>query len=174
MPIDHCADRMGLASQQVMPKELSAEGIALVEEPDRLWKKGRGGPGRPGRAHVARTCGENLPPAVLRGHVDPLNFILPRGELTGLTAHLYQDPPIARVTNLLAQRAVLEIVQRLPNGKIWRILKLGDSTSRYDQLHEILRSFNTLRRHACSTSKPHAFTVHSSHASVARSSWRFL
>ena len=30
MPIDHCADRMGLASQQVMPKELSAEGIALV------------------------------------------------------------------------------------------------------------------------------------------------
>ena len=22
MPIDHCADRMGLASQQVMPKEL--------------------------------------------------------------------------------------------------------------------------------------------------------
>ena len=65
MPIDHCADRMGLASQQVMPRR---EG----EEPDRVWKKGRGGPGRPGRAHVARTCGENLPPAVLRGHVDPL------------------------------------------------------------------------------------------------------
>ena len=50
--------------------------------------------------------------------VDRLNLILPRGELTGLTAHLYQDSPIARVTNLLAQRAVLEIVQRLPSGKI--------------------------------------------------------
>ena len=113
---------------------------------------------------LARTCGENLPPAVLRGHVDPLNLIFPGGELTGLTAHLYQDPPTARVTNLLAQRAVLEIVQRLPNGKILRILELGGSTSRYDQLHGILRSFNTLRRHACSTSKPHAFTcIHPMH-----------
>jgi hypothetical protein len=67
---------------------------------------------------VVRTCGENLPPAVLRGHVDPLNLILPGGELTDLTAHLYQDSPIARVTNLLAQRAVLEMVRRLPSGKI--------------------------------------------------------
>ena len=73
-------------------------------------------------------------------------------------AHLYQEPPIARANNLLAQGAVLEIVQRLPNGKIRSILELGDSTSRYDQLPGILRSFNTLRRHARSTSKPRAFT----------------
>ena len=122
---------------------------------------------------MARTCGENLPPAVLRGHVDPLNFILPRGELTGLTAHLYQDPPIARVTNLLAQRAVLEIVQRLPNEDF------GEFSSSETAPRGMTSCTNlTIIQYLTKTRVQHIETariyVHSSHASVARSSWRFL
>ena len=133
MPIDHAADRMGLAPQyrrwlRLMLKELSADEMASSEEPDRLWRTAwEEFPECQAELMLVRTCGENLP-AVLRGHVDPLNLIFPGGELTGLTEHLYQDLPTVRVTNLLAQKAVLEIVQRLPSGRMLRILELGGGT----------------------------------------------
>jgi acyl transferase domain-containing protein/ubiquinone/menaquinone biosynthesis C-methylase UbiE/acyl carrier protein len=125
-------DHPGLAPQyrkwlRLMFNELSAEEIAAAEDPQRLWRMTWNEfPECQAELELLRTCGENLA-SVLRGHVDPLNLIFPEGEFT-TTEHLYQDSPSLRFVNLLAQRAILSIVQRLPKGKFLRILELGGGT----------------------------------------------
>ena len=132
MPIDNLADHLGLAPLyhkwlRLMFKELSADEMAATEEPQRLWKTAWNEfPECQVELELLRVCGEQLPP-VLRGHVDPLNLIFPEGELTA-TEHLYQDLPSLRFINLLTQKALLEIVRRLPKGKMLRILELGGGT----------------------------------------------
>ena len=84
---------------------------------DRVWKKSRGGPGRPGRAHVARTCGENLPPAVLRGHVDPLTSSSREANSPALR-RIFIRIHQSRASPICWRKGRSWIVQRLPNGKI--------------------------------------------------------
>lgn len=68
-------------------------------------------------------CGNRLPD-VLLGRVDPLQLVFPRGDLS-LAEHLYQDSPAARSHNLLAARAVEQILSRLPPDGERRILEIG-------------------------------------------------
>ena len=131
--IDNVADRLGLAPQYrkwltLMLKELSADEMAATEEPQRLWKAAWNEfPECQVELELLRICGEQLP-AVLRGHVDPLNLIFPEGELTA-TEHLYQDSPSFRFINLLAEKTIFgDRPRRLPKGKSLRILEVGGGT----------------------------------------------
>jgi acyl transferase domain-containing protein/acyl carrier protein len=126
------ADRLGVAPQYqkwlaLMLKELTADETASTEEPHRLWKaRWDQFPECQIEMTLIRKLGEKLP-AVLRGNVDPLNLIFPEGALTTVE-HLYQDSLSVRFNNLLAQRAVAEIVRCLPKGKALRILEIGGGT----------------------------------------------
>ncbi|HEX8112782.1 MAG TPA: beta-ketoacyl synthase N-terminal-like domain-containing protein, partial [Kofleriaceae bacterium] len=72
------------------------------------------------------SCGGHLA-GVLRGDVNPLEVIFPEG--SSVTAeHLYQDSPVYRVYNQLIQKALSEIVQRLPEGRTLRVLEIGGGT----------------------------------------------
>jgi acyl transferase domain-containing protein/acyl carrier protein len=75
---------------------------------------------------LVRQCGEKLAD-VLRGDVDPLQLIFPQGSLT-TSEHLYQDAPTYRIYNLLAQKAVAQALERLPEGRTVRILEIGGGT----------------------------------------------
>src|SRR5918911_534731 len=72
---------------------------------------------------LLRECGEKLA-EVLRGDSDPLQLIFPQGALT-TSEHLYQDAPAYRIYNLLAQKAVAQALERLPEGRTARILEIG-------------------------------------------------
>ncbi len=132
MPIETLADRLGVAPQyqrwlRLMLKELTADELASTEEPQRLWRAlWDQFPEGQIEIGLVRICGENLP-SVLRGEIDPLNLIFPEGALT-TAEHLYQDSLTCRLNNLLVQKAVAEIVQRLPKGKALRILEVGGGT----------------------------------------------
>jgi acyl transferase domain-containing protein/NADPH:quinone reductase-like Zn-dependent oxidoreductase/short-subunit dehydrogenase/acyl carrier protein len=130
--IEQLAERLGMAPQyhrwlRLMLKDLSADELASTVEPRRLWKEAWDEfPECQAELMLLRLCGENLP-AVLRGELDPLGLIFPEGTLT--TAEiLYQDSPSFRLNNLLVQKAVLEMVRRLPKGKALRILEIGGGT----------------------------------------------
>ena len=60
---------------------------------------------------MVRTCGENLPPAVLRGHVDPLNLILPGGEQAN-------SPALRRIFIRIHQSRASRICWR--KGRTWK------------------------------------------------------
>jgi len=75
---------------------------------------------------VLRECGEKLA-EVLHGDTDPLQLIFPQGSLT-TSEHLYQDAPAYRIYNLLAQKAVAQALERLPEGRTARILEIGGGT----------------------------------------------
>ncbi|MGA7426127.1 MAG: SDR family NAD(P)-dependent oxidoreductase [Rhodoplanes sp.] len=131
-PIEPLADRLGIAPHyyrwlQLMLKELTAEEIASTAEPNDLWKAAWNEfPECQAELMLMRTCGEHLA-AVLRGEVDPLNFIFPEGALTTAEV-LYQDSPSFRLNNLLVEKTIAEMVRRLPRGKGLRILEVGGGT----------------------------------------------
>ncbi len=126
------ADRLGIVPQyyrwlRLMLKELTPQDIASTQDPQHLWKSlWDEFPECQTELRHLRLCGEKLP-AVLRGEVDPLNLIFPEGALTSAEV-LYQDSPTFRLHNLLVQKAVVEIVQRLPKGRALRILEIGGGT----------------------------------------------
>jgi acyl transferase domain-containing protein/acyl carrier protein len=104
--------------------ELSPDELASTEDPSRCWKKmWDQWPECQAESMLLRVCGEKLP-AVLRGAVDPLDLL--EGSLA--SEQFYQDSPASRVSNLLVQRAVIEIMRRLPQGKALRILEIGGGT----------------------------------------------
>lgn len=80
---------------------------------------------RPELALLAR-CGEKLS-EVLRGVQDPLELLFPNGDM-GLANQLYRESPWATVMNGLLQRAMAEIVARLPSERGLRILEVGAGT----------------------------------------------
>jgi acyl transferase domain-containing protein/NADPH:quinone reductase-like Zn-dependent oxidoreductase/short-subunit dehydrogenase/acyl carrier protein len=132
LPIEQLADQLGMAPQyhrwlQLMLKELTPAEMASAEEPRCLWKAlWDAFPECQAELMLLRRCGKQLAP-VLRGEIDPLSLIFPEGALTTAET-LYQDSPSFRLNNLLVQKAVAEIAQRLPNGKTLRILEVGGGT----------------------------------------------
>jgi amino acid adenylation domain-containing protein len=64
---------------------------------------------------------------VLRGECDPLQLLFPGGDLT-TTTQLYQNSPMARWINTLAQKVVTEALVRLPTERRVRILEIGAGT----------------------------------------------
>jgi len=69
-------------------------------------------------------CGENLA-AVLRGEVDPLTLLFPRGDLSDLT-QLYESSVGSQVMNSLVQRVVAAAIP--PPQRPIRILEIGAGT----------------------------------------------
>jgi acyl transferase domain-containing protein/acyl carrier protein len=132
LPIETLAGRLGIVPQYhrwlgLMLKELAPQDFASAQDARQLWKAlWDEFPECQAELRHLRLCGDNLP-AVLRGEVDPLNLIFPEGALTSAEA-LYQDSPTFRIHNLLVQKAVGEIVRRLPKGKALRILEIGGGT----------------------------------------------
>lgn len=64
---------------------------------------------------------------VLRGAIDPMHVLFPAGDTTLLT-RLYQDSPVNRVTNRLAQQALSKALADLPTDRGVRILEIGAGT----------------------------------------------
>jgi NADPH:quinone reductase-like Zn-dependent oxidoreductase/SAM-dependent methyltransferase len=71
-------------------------------------------------------CGGRLAD-VLRGGLDPLQLIFPEGSLA-VAEHLYQDSPLLRFYNLVAQHAVSTFIESLPQGRSLRVLEIGAGT----------------------------------------------
>jgi NADPH:quinone reductase-like Zn-dependent oxidoreductase/SAM-dependent methyltransferase/acyl carrier protein len=147
-PIETLAGRLGLAPQywkwlRLMSKELTAAELASTEDPGRLWKAAWDQfPECQVELMLDKLCGENLP-AVLKGEIDPLGLIFPEGGMTA-AEQLYQDSPTIRPNNLLAQKALIEIVRRLPEGKMLRILEIGGGTGGMTSfLLPALKEYNT-------------------------------
>ena len=132
MPIEQLAEKLKVAPQyhnwlRLIMKELSADELASAGEPSGVWKNTWNTiPECQAEALLTRLCGENLP-AVLRGELDPLSLIFPEGDVT-TPEHLYRDSPTFRISNLVIQKAIVEIVQRLPKGKALRVLEIGGGT----------------------------------------------
>ncbi|MDZ8137565.1 MAG: type I polyketide synthase [Nostoc sp. DedQUE04] len=70
-------------------------------------------------------CGTSLA-QVLRGECDPLQLLFPENDST--TAQLYENSPLTKVTNILAQQTLVSIVEHLPTGRGLRILEIGAGT----------------------------------------------
>jgi NADPH:quinone reductase-like Zn-dependent oxidoreductase/SAM-dependent methyltransferase/short-subunit dehydrogenase/acyl carrier protein len=132
LPAPALADRLGLAPQYrrwlaLMLHELTPTELASHADPQSLWKAvWHRFPECQVELTMARLCGENLV-SVLRGETDPLELVFPESTLTA-AEHLYQDSPALRPSNLLAQKAVTEIVRRLPPGRALRVLEIGGGT----------------------------------------------
>ncbi len=65
--------------------------------------------------------------AVLRGAIDPVQLVFPEGDLTAAT-HLYQESPTAQAMNTIVQRAVSQVIEKLPPRQGVRILEIGAGT----------------------------------------------
>ena len=70
-------------------------------------------------------CGSSLV-QVLRGECDPLQLIFPENDST--TAQLYENSPLTKAMNVLAQQAIVSLVEHLPTGRGLRILEIGAGT----------------------------------------------
>jgi acyl transferase domain-containing protein/acyl carrier protein len=132
LPAEVLAERLGIAVQhqawlRLMLKELSPEELAASDQPQLVWSRlWESLPECQIELTTCRLIGEKLP-AVLRGEIDAEDILLPKGSLTFLE-HLQQDSATMRISNLLIQKSVLEIVQRKPLGKALRILEIGAGT----------------------------------------------
>jgi len=132
LPPPALADRLGLAPQYrrwlaLMLHELTPTELASRADPQPLWKAvWHRFPECQVELTMARLCGENLV-SVLRGETDPLQLVFPESTVTA-AEHLYQDSPALRPSNLLAQKAVTEIVRRLPPDRALRVLEIGGGT----------------------------------------------
>ncbi|GET39921.1 beta-ketoacyl synthase [Microseira wollei NIES-4236] len=70
-------------------------------------------------------CGSSLA-QVLRGECDPLELIFPENDST--TAQLYENSPLTKAMNVLAQQTIVSLVEHLPTGRGVRILEIGAGT----------------------------------------------
>jgi SAM-dependent methyltransferase len=109
-------------------QRLSGNDIAAIErDPLPLWKTlWERFPDAQAELMLIRECGDGLP-SFLRGESDPLSLIFPESP-TATIEHYYHDSPTYRIYNLLAKRAIGEIVSRLPQGRIIRLLEIGGGT----------------------------------------------
>jgi acyl transferase domain-containing protein/acyl carrier protein len=112
---------------QYADDEWAVRCIPEKADPQQIWKTMWARfPGYLAELTIIRNCGEKLAD-VLRGATDPLQLIFPQGSST-TAEHLYQDAPTYRIYNLLAQKAVAQAVQGLPEGRTVRILEIGGGT----------------------------------------------
>jgi acyl transferase domain-containing protein len=81
-----------------------------------------------GRHDAAMTlrCGGKLT-AVLRGEVDPLQVLFPKGDLSEAAA-LYAETPLSKAFNSLVGDTVASLVSRIPESQPIRILEIGAGT----------------------------------------------
>ena len=108
-------------------QELDRGEVTGAADPSRLWKTVWDEfPECHSELMLLRRCGESLAP-VLRGEIDPLNLIFPEGSLSEAEL-FYQNSMSFRVSNLLIQKIVAEIVRSLPTGKTLRVLEIGGGT----------------------------------------------
>lgn len=70
-------------------------------------------------------CGRSLA-QVLRGECNPLQLLFPENDST--TAQLYENSPLIKAMNVLAQQAIVSLVEHLPTGRGLRILEIGAGT----------------------------------------------
>jgi amino acid adenylation domain-containing protein/thioester reductase-like protein len=132
VPVETLAERLKVAPQHhqllaLLLREMTADELGSTDDPQRSWKGlWDDFPEYHAEVTLFRQCGENLA-AVLRDEIDPLNLIFPQGTLT-IAEHLYEDSLTFRLNNLLVQKAMIEIVQRLPKGKALRVLEIGGGT----------------------------------------------
>jgi acyl transferase domain-containing protein/NADPH:quinone reductase-like Zn-dependent oxidoreductase/SAM-dependent methyltransferase/acyl carrier protein len=109
-------------------QRLSGNDIAAIERDplplwNTLWERF---PDAQAELMLIRECGGRLP-SFLRGESDPLSHVFPEGR-SATIEHYYHDSPTYRIYNLLAKRAIGEIVRRLPEGRIIRVLEIGGGT----------------------------------------------
>ena len=71
-------------------------------------------------------CGSNLAD-VLCEKIDPAHLIFPDGDTT-TASKLYQESPVFKVINTVAQKATDLILEHLPKGRVLRILEVGAGT----------------------------------------------
>lgn len=79
-----------------------------------------------GELTLAGRCGESLG-RVLRGGIDPLEILFPGGSAT-LLEGLYEDSPVARLSNRVVADAIVHAVDQYPVDRTVRILELGAGT----------------------------------------------
>lgn len=139
------AEQLGVAGQhqrllERLLKMLEEENILHRE--NRLWKVGSipelrnpqmqmeilltQYPAAEAELVLLERCGSKLA-HVLKGEYDPLQLLFPEGNLTTV-GRLYRDSPGSRVMNTLIQRAVVSMVEHLPQGRTVRILEIGAGT----------------------------------------------
>ena len=75
---------------------------------------------------LIQQCAPQVGP-VLRGEVDPLEVLFPRGSFA-LTQWLFASSASYRLPNQIIQRALLHIVHQVPAGRSARVLELGGGT----------------------------------------------
>jgi acyl transferase domain-containing protein len=125
-------DQLGVAPQhrrllQLFLRELNANEIASIGDPQHLWKSLWDDFSECyTELLLLRRCGAKLA-AVLKGEIDPLNLVFPEGSMT-IAEHYYQNSETFRVSNLLMQKAVAEMVNSLPKGNALRMLEIGGGT----------------------------------------------
>ena len=131
-PVSVLGGRLGVATHYhrllaLLVKEADANGIVATDDPRSLWKRlWDDFPECQAELALIRRSGENLA-AVLRGEIDPLDVIFPEGSLATVE-HFYQNSETFRLSNLMIQKAIAEIVSRSPSGKALRILEIGGGT----------------------------------------------
>lgn len=83
-------------------------------------------PGAEAEIALLERCGPELA-RVLQGRAYPLDLLFPDGD-TALLARLYDQSPMSKMMNGLAQKAVLSMLDRLPRDRCSRILEIGAGT----------------------------------------------
>lgn len=131
VPVAALAEQLGVVPEHQrlfarLLERLTSEGNSSRRAED-VWRQiWRQYPDAMSELSLMGSCGRHLA-GVLRGDVNPLELIFPEG--SSVTAeHLYQDSPVYRVYNQLVQKAVSEIVRRLPDGRTLRVLEIGGGT----------------------------------------------
>jgi acyl transferase domain-containing protein len=130
-PVKEISRQLGVAPRydallQLFLKEIASAG-STTEDPQRLWKSlWNDFPEYQAETILLRRCGKNLA-SVLRGEMDPLGLTFPDNSPIS-AEHFYQNSATFRPNNLMVQKAIVEIVNRLSPGKALRILEIGGGT----------------------------------------------
>ncbi|MGK7876651.1 MAG: SDR family NAD(P)-dependent oxidoreductase [Xenococcaceae cyanobacterium] len=75
---------------------------------------------------LLQRCGERLG-EVLQGKVEPVQLVFPENDLNTAT-QLYQNSPLAKLLNMLTERAISFALEKIPQRRGIRILEIGGGT----------------------------------------------
>ncbi|NEQ80604.1 MAG: acyltransferase domain-containing protein, partial [Moorea sp. SIO2I5] len=64
---------------------------------------------------------------VLRGAIDPVELVFPKGDLTTAT-QFYQDSQVTKVMNTIVQKTITQAIEKLPPSRGIRLLEIGAGT----------------------------------------------
>ena len=76
---------------------------------------------------------------VLRGAIDPVELVFPKGDLTTAT-QFYQDSQVTKVMNVIVQKTITQAIEKLPPSRGIRLLEIGAGTG--GTTHYILPHLN--------------------------------